>query len=50
MLQHFLQEGQLTHPLIYGWDVDDENETTWGDPMYRLHTRVERGGRVKERA
>ena len=39
-------------PLVYNGledaeDEDDENEATWGDPIHRLHARVERGGRVE---
>ena len=39
-------------PLVYGGleeeeEDDDENEATWGDPIHRMHARVERGGRVE---
>ena len=45
ILQYFPQDGKLAHPLFYSWVVDDENDTTWGDPIHRLHIHVDRGKR-----
>ena len=50
ILQYFPQDGKLAQPLVYSWEVDDVNDTTWGDPIHRLHIQVERGRTVYKKS